>query len=149
MASPRTTTDVVGVTGSAFGSGLRGGGARELSTGACGCSEGVSYDPPEPPKSPPKKPPPLCGRCRLKNGKRSSRNCAWAGDVSVTSTVMLPAQSTAAKMTAATRQRESRFLPTIQIALWPRRVGKPVAALALAANRHGLTALKKCQLKGS
>ena len=33
MPSPITTIDVVGVTGSAFGSGLRGLGARELSTG--------------------------------------------------------------------------------------------------------------------
>ena len=37
MASPITTIEVVGVTGSAFGSGFRGLGARELSTGACGC----------------------------------------------------------------------------------------------------------------
>ena len=35
MASPSTTMDVVGVTCSAFGSGFFGGGARELSTGAC------------------------------------------------------------------------------------------------------------------
>ena len=35
MPSPKTTIDVVGVTGSAFGSALRGVGARELSTGAC------------------------------------------------------------------------------------------------------------------
>ena len=39
---------------------------------------------PPPKKSPPKKPPPLgrCGRCRLRNGKRSSpNNCACAGEL--------------------------------------------------------------------
>ena len=40
MASPMTTTEVVGATASGFASAFFGGGARELSTGAC-CSVGV------------------------------------------------------------------------------------------------------------
>src|SRR6478609_2091957 len=136
MPSPRTTTDVVGVTGSAFGSALRGGGARELSTGAA-CSEGPSLDRSPPPKKPPKKPPPPPpdrGRCRLRNGKRSSRNWASAGDVSVTSTAIIPARSAAARRSAPAKQRDNRFFPII-----------PIAPMALAT--HGPIAPKKCQLK--
>src|SRR5579872_6837817 len=122
MPSPSTTIDVVGATCSILESTLRGGGAFELSTGAC-CSYSFSLGRCEPPKNPPKPPPPpknpppdRCGRCLLRNGKRSSRNCACAGDVSAVSMAASPAQSTAAKMTAPTSQRENRSLPSMPIA---------------------------------
>src|ERR1044071_6417166 len=127
MPSPSTTIDVVGATCSPFDSTLRGGGAFELSTGAC-CSYSLSYGRCEPPKNPPKPPPPpppknpplgRCGRCLLRNGKRSSRNCACAGDVNAASMATSPAQSTAAKMTSPTSQRENRSLPNMPIAQAP------------------------------
>ncbi len=142
MASPITTIEVVGATASGFASAFFGGGARELSTGAC-CSSNCRWPPPKNP--PPKNPPPLgrCGRCRLRNGKRSSpNNCACAGELMASSRVARPATSTAARRAAPTSQRENRFFPVM-------RGAKPMGPYCCnGAHRHGPLAPEKCQLKG-
>src|SRR6187401_1142068 len=140
MASPMTTIEVVGATASGFGSAFFGDGARELSTGAC-CSELSNCRWP-PPKNPPKKPPPLgrCGRCRLRNGKRSSpKSCACAGELTASSRAARPATSTAARRAAPTSQRESRFFPVM-------RGAKPMGPYC-RNGPHGPLAPEKCQLK--
>src|SRR5262245_13819727 len=142
MASPMTTIEVVGATASGFVSAFFGGGARELSTGAC-CSLGLSnWRWPPPKKPPPKKPPPLgrCGRCRFQNP--SPKNCACAGELTASSSAARPAKSTAAKSVAPRSQRENRFFTVMQSA-------KSIGLFGNSPHRHGPLAPEKCQLKGS
>src|SRR5262245_10149882 len=127
-----TTIEVVGATASGFASAFFGGGARELSTGAC-CS-GLSncrWPPPKQPP-PPKKPPPLgrCGRCRPQNP--SPKNCACADELTASSSAARPAKSTAARRAAPTSQRETRFFPVMRRA---KSMG-PYSATALTAMDH-------------
>src|SRR6188508_1092438 len=142
MASPMTTTEVVGATASGFASAFFGGGARELSTGAC-CSVLLSNCLWPPPKNPPpKNPPPLgrCGRCRFQNP--SPKNCACAGELTASSSAARPAKSTAARRAAPTSQRENRCFPVM-------RGAKPMDPYCCnGAHRHGPLAPEKCQLKG-
>src|SRR4029078_6044694 len=140
MASPMTTTEVVGATASGFASAFFGGGARELSTGAC-CSVLSNCLCPPPNNPPPKNPPPLgrCGRCRFQNP--SPKNCACAGELTASSSAARPAKSTAARRAAPTSQRETRFFPVM-------RCAKSTGRIRQRPHRHGPLAPEKCQLKG-